>query len=68
MLLPLLLGAVFNVITLEGPINVTSARPSTAKAPPFDCNGKKKEKTEKKEFQRKRKDICSVSAFIFLEF
>ena len=55
MLLPPLLGAVFNFMTLELPLNVTAAKLFTSIAPPLSCNERQKETREKLERYSKRR-------------
>ena len=62
MLLPLPLGAEFDSMTLELPLNVTAASLRTYIAPPLSCNERKKKTREKfdrysKEEEKKRLDM-----------
>ena len=56
MFFPLLLGAVFDFMTLEVPMNVTAALLSTCIAPPLDCNERQKETREKLERYSKEEE------------
>ena len=47
MFLPSLIGAVFEFITLELPLNVTAARLSKRIAPPLRCDERRKKDKEK---------------------
>ena len=49
MFLPSLLGAVFEFITLELPLNVTAARLSKRIAPPLRCDERKKKRQGKEQ-------------------
>ena len=65
MLLPVLLGAVFDIITLELPLNVTAALLDTYTAPPLICDEIKNEKKNKDIPKRYIRNEMICVCFVF---